>query len=339
MNDDYLWEGRGQAEPDVKQLEESLGQFQAAPPPLAIPNEEYEKLRQRGGAFWRLRWGWPRVALSAASVAALLALATGIWLWRPAPGEETSWAVARLAGTPRVGATPVTRSGQFAVGQWLETDAASRARIHVSDIGEVVVEPNSRLRLTEARAKRKQLFLEHGAMTARITAPPWLFYVDTPSATAVDLGCEYTLQADANGNGLLRVTLGWVQLFDGTRQAMLPAGAAAKIRHGFGPGTPYFENTSADFQRALEQLDFGSQSPAGRAAALTTILSEARKQDVLSLFPLLAHAPAEERGRVYDRLAELIPPPAGVTREGILRHDEQELNLWWAEWGLGHPKK
>lgn len=338
MNDDYLWEGRGQPESDVKRLEESLSEFRLDPPPLAIADEEYEKLGQ-GGVFSRVRWGWPRAALSAAGVVALLALATGIWLRRSGPGEESSWAVARLEGTPRVGAAAVTRSGRFAVGQWLETDGASRARIHVSDIGEVIVEPNSRLRLTEARANRKQLFLEHGAMTARITAPPWLFYVDTPSATAVDLGCEYTLEADENGNGLLRVTLGWVQLFDGTRQAMLPADSAAKMRHGFGPGTPYFEDTSAKFQRALEDLDFGSGSFSGRAAALTSVLSEARKKDALSLFPLLIHVRAEERGRIYDRLAELIPPPRGVTRDGILRHDEYQLNRWWADWGLGHPKK
>ena len=337
MNDDYLWEGRGQPEADVKRLEEGLSEFRVAPQPLAIPDEEFEKLRQRGG-FSGAWWRWPRLAPGAGALA-VVALATGLWLSHRVGSEQPSWAVARLEGTPRVGATAVTENGRFAVGQWLETDAESRARIDVGDMGEVVVGPNSRLRLTDARAKRKQLYLEHGAMTARITAPPWLFYVDTPAATAVDLGCEYTLEADEKGNGLLRVTLGWVQLFDGTRQVMLPADSAAKMRHGFGPGTPYFEDTSTEFQRALEELDFGTQSSPERAAALSTVLSEARKKDALSLFPLLIHVQDEERGRVYDRLAELIPPPAGVTREGVLQHDRREIDLWWDNWGLGHPKK
>ena len=337
MNDDYLWDGRGPSEPDVKRLEDVLERFRQDPPPLAMPDEEFERVRHRD-FFSQMFWFRPRLAL-AATVLGLFALAAGIWIARSVTREESGWGVARLGGTPRVGSTAVTRSAQITVGQWLETDAASRARVRVSNIGEVIVEPNSRLRLTEARTKRKQLYLERGALTARITAPPWLFYVDTPSATVVDLGCVYTLQADEDGNGLLRVTLGWVQFFDGARQSLLPAGSAAKMRHGFGPGTPYFEDTSPEFQRALEMLDFGPKDPAARAPALSIVLSQARKEDVLSLFPLLVHVPADERGRVYNRLAELIPPPPGVTREGILRRDSSQINLWWDQWGIGHPKK
>jgi len=32
---------------------------------------------------------------------------------------------------------------------------------------------------------------------------------------------------------------------------------------------------------------------------------------------------------VYDRLRQLAPPPAGVTKEGILRLDQPALDLWW----------
>ena len=58
--------------------------------------------------------------------------------------------------------------------------------------------------------------LSKGAIHARIWAPPKQFFVNTPSATAVDLGCEYTLQVDEDGGGLIRVTLGWVS-FEGER--------------------------------------------------------------------------------------------------------------------------
>ena len=36
-------------------------------------------------------------------------------------------------------------------------------------------------------------------MSARIWAPPRLFYVNTPSAVAEDLGCAYTLEVDDLG--------------------------------------------------------------------------------------------------------------------------------------------
>src|SRR5256885_9219045 len=35
-------------------------------------------------------------------------------------------------------------------------------------------------------------------------------FVDTAAGTAVDLGCEYVLNTDEDGLGLLRVTKGWV---------------------------------------------------------------------------------------------------------------------------------
>lgn len=337
MSDDYLWDTRGQADPEVRRLEEALGRFRQPAPELKLSDKEFEKLRDRGRIIW-MRWTWPRLAFAAGALA-MLVLALIFWQVRIRQHDETSWAVARLDGTPRVGATPVTQSAHLRVGQWLETDADSRARIRVSNIGEVVVEPNSRLRLAEAQTTRKQLSLEYGALTARITAPPWLFYVDTPSATVVDLGCEYTLEADEKGNGRLRVTLGWVQLYDGLREAMIPAGAAAKMRHGSGPGTPYYEDTTSEFQDALEIVDFGSKERAVRQPALSLILAQARKQDVLSLFPLLVHVPPEERGLVFDRLSVLVPPPPGVTREGVLGFDERQINLWWNEWGIGHPKK
>ena len=35
-----------------------------------------------------------------------------------------------------------------------------------------------------------------------------------------------------------------------------------------------------------------------------------------------------DRARVYDRMAALVPPPKGVTRDGVLRLDQQMLNQW-----------
>ena len=80
------------------------------------------------------------------------------------------------------------------------------------------VEPNSRLRLAGVGATDHRLELARGTMNAFIWAPPRLFFVDTPSATAVDLGCAYTLTVDDLGNGELHVMTGYVALADGSRK-------------------------------------------------------------------------------------------------------------------------
>ncbi|HYL10221.1 MAG TPA: FecR family protein [Candidatus Acidoferrales bacterium] len=338
MSDDYLWDRSGKPDPDVEHLEQLLGRFRhkrSAPEfPEVVPESPEAKRRGFGWLFLR----WPRLVFTTVAAAAV---AVGAWyVARPNPHrQEKGWAVTNLDGAPRVGTQAIARSGKIAVGEALETDQSSRAQIQVSNIGEVIIEPNSRVRLLETGGKKEGLALDRGALHARINALPWQFYVDTPSATAVDLGCEYTLTVDGTGAGLLRVTLGWVQFYAGDRQALIPAGAAARTRPGVGPGTPYFEDVSPQFRSALDEIDFGNGDPAARTAALNLILSQARKKDVLSLFPLLVHVPESERARIYDRLAQLVPPPPGVTREGIVHRDSRQMNLWWELWGLEHPKK
>ena len=85
--------------------------------------------------------------------------------------------------------------------------------------------PNSVLRT----AGGKRLTLQRGELHAFIWAPAREFVVDTPSARAVDLGCEYTLNVDEKGDGMLRVALGWVAFQVGDREAFIPAGA--HLRH------------------------------------------------------------------------------------------------------------
>jgi hypothetical protein len=94
-----------------------------------------------------------------------------------------------------------------------------------------------------------------------------------------------------------------------------------------GPGTPFFEDASALFLDALAKFDFAD----GGANALAVVIAEARPRDTLTLWHLLARVEGDERGRIYERLAALAPPPAGVTRDGIMRLDPAMLYEWKAQ--------
>src|ERR1700691_4648456 len=124
-------------------------------------------------------------------------------------------------------------------------------------MGAIEIEPNTKVWLIATRAGRHRIALQSGMIAARLWAPPATLSVVTPSATAIDLGCAFTLQADERGSGLLRVTSGEVQFQLDDRKAIVPAGAAALTRPGFGPGTPFYEDASGAFRLALERLDFG----------------------------------------------------------------------------------
>jgi hypothetical protein len=296
----------------------------------------------------------PVLAFTAAAALILIAGVGVLWLYLNPPAfppgpqritqstSKPSWQVRRLNGTPKIGSEGITTNGELAIGDWLETDGNSRARIDVGSIGNVDIDENTRVRLLATQPTEHRLELARGKMSARIWAPPRLFFVDTPSAVAADLGCAYTLEVDDQGGSLLRVTSGWVALQLKDRESMVPAGAACETRPGIGPGTPYFEDAPTVFRDALRKIDFDDDEPA-KSAALSSMLNQARPRDTLTLWHLLARVGGEDRVRVYEKMAAYSPPPAGVTREGVLRLDPDMLETWkheleWSWVGGGNKK-
>jgi hypothetical protein len=262
---------------------------------------------------------WP--ALAAAAVLAAVAI-TIVQVRRPGG----AWEVVPLAGAPRLDDEPIATASRLDAGEWLETDASSRARILFGPVGQVAVEPNTRVQLIAARRNEHRMALERGTIQARIWAPPRLFFVNTPSANAIDLGCAYTMHVEPDGRGLLRVTHGWVMLEDAGRESVVPAGAACRTYPRLGPGTPYFEDAGHDLIAALSRFDSG-----GRAGELKTVLAQARVRDTLTLWHLFQRVPPDARAGVLDRATALAPLPQGVTREALLRLDRASVDEWKQE--------
>ncbi len=323
-DDEYLWDGSGEPDPEIVRLETLLGELRHRGTAPGLPARSRHAF---GGSTWKAG------ALAAAAVVVLMG-AAGWYMWT----ARAAWRVETVAGTPVVGgaaqARPHTEDVKLRVGEWLVTDSVSRARVAVGNIGSVDVEPNTRVQLVEARGREHRMSLERGTIHARIWAPPKLFFVKTPSATAIDLGCEYTLAVDDFGAGLVRVLLGWVAFESDGRQAFIPQGAMCATRPGVGPGTPRYADAPAGYAEALNRLDFGSASDPQRRTALQVVVSSARPRDGLTLWHLLTRGTPEERAQVYDRLAALSPPPEGVTRSAVLAGKKDALDRWWDSIGV-----
>jgi len=322
----YLWDGSGEPDPEIVRLETLLGQLRQPGTLPALP------ARQPRGPRTMT---WTLAGISAIAAALLIAAAA----WYAVGSLRHGWSVQTIAGRPVVdgierGGGKSSSDARLGVGEWLETDALSRARIAVGQIGRVDVEPNTRLQLVEARGREHRMALTRGTIHARIWAPPKLFYVNTPSATAIDLGCEYTLQVDDSGAGLVRVTVGWVGFEGQGRESFIPQGALGATRPGVGPGTPYYEDAPSGYGEALSILDFASPDDSRRGAAFDLVVSSARRRDALTLWHMLTRGTPSERARVYDRLAALAPPPQGVARGEVLAGDRRALDRWWDSLGI-----
>jgi hypothetical protein len=328
---DYLWDRSGMADPEIRRLEHLLGTLRHHGQMPALPRAEVATGPSAG--FWRARAG--RLFYAASAVAATLSLAgIGAAAWVTLVQPRIGWSVQSLAGSPIVDGRAVQGSTRLGVGGWLTTGEGSRARVAVGQIGLVEVEPHTRLQLVEARGREHRMALTQGTIHARIWAPPRFFFVNTPSAVAVDLGCAYTLQVHPDGSGLVRVTHGWVGFEYSGRESFIPEGAMCATRPETGPGTPRYEDAPAAYADALSILDFAGADDSRRPDALERVLLQARPRDALTLWHLLQRGTSPERARVYERMAVLVPPPPGVTRADVLSGKRDAIDRWWDSLGL-----
>lgn len=333
MNEDYLWDGSGEKDPEVARLQRLLAPLRhqggAAPAP-ALPLMVRRPRRQMAYA-----------ALAAAG------LGLGVLLFLPRsprflPGiqppppvkratatpqagpEGSPAAVVALVGTPKLATHHIAAETPLILGAWLETDETSRARIEIPKLGVVEVTPRSRIRLVEASPRMQRLELAQGTILAKMIAPPRLFIIDTPSAAAVDLGCAYRLEVDPRGDGRIHVTAGYVSLESRGRSSLVPAGATCEMRKAQGPGTPYFVERAAALKDALMRLDFAAQG----AKALGEILHRATARDTLTLWHLLSRVDPAQRQAVFARLHALAKLPPELRKKDVLTLSPTALDAW-----------
>jgi len=352
MSDDrYLWDKTGEPDEETLALERALARHRwrgDAPPPAWVEGMRGEDFDGRRRPARR-----PARAFALLAVAALLLVAAALGIRqavREAPRADAPnggaagaapYRVVALAGRPTVEGGSVGADGAtfgLSPGQRLACDADARAELEVGDIGRVSLGPSSSLRVEAAGAAERAagaehvLFLERGTMTASIFAAPRVFQVGTPSGIAVDLGCVYTAVVADDGATWLCVDSGLVSFEAAARRVTVPAGASTRAWPVRGPGTPVWDAKPDAWREAVERLDERERYD---ESDLALVLATDDAQDSLTLWHLFAHPSRELRARVYDRLAALAPPPAGVTREACVARDADVLERWKDELGWG----
>jgi hypothetical protein len=302
MRDEYLWDRSGPADVEVERLEKLL-----AP------------LRYRPAAQRRM----PYAAIAAAAAVVLAAL--GIWRSPVSPAPATGWQVARVQGAARIGNRDASVAMTLHAGQVLRTAPDAHLELQDDALGTIELGPDSVLRAATAR----QVTLGRGSLHAFLWAPPRQFVVETPSARAVDLGCEYTIDVNPAGDGLLRVAMGWVAFQFQGRESFIPAGAECVTRRRTGPGIPFYEDAPEAMRQALDRFERGD------GAALGGLLQAARPRDGITLWHLLTRVPPQARGAVFDRFVQLVKLPGAENERGrILRGDPAAIDLCWNALGL-----
>ena len=288
MNDEYLWDGTGDPVPELQRLEHLLR-------PLGDPATPLRR------AQLQARRNWP-LALAAA----VALVCAGLYF---RPHTAPAW------DTPQ---------GPLYLGQWL--NVTEPTQIQVASIGNLTVAPGSRLRIESSRAGNYRARLEYGKLDALILAPPRQFFVDTPSALAVDLGCAYSLEVDRTGETRVSVRSGWVAFEKKGEEVFIPAGAHCRTSPAFGLGVPLYHDAPAALQASVTRFE------ESREVHLPQGL---RPKDGLTLWHLLRRVTPAQRAQVFDHFARVVNVPATVSRDRVLSGDHQAIDSLWSALQLG----
>lgn len=315
MNERYLWDKSGASDPEVARLEALLVRFRHAPTqepelPAGARRAPAPEVLPAEPAARESRW--KRVVVLAVAAAAMVC----VWVFL---GPEE----------PRVRGYSVVGEGGASivrVGDELET-GDDRAQMKIAELGHVAVEPRSRVRVEDCGTLAHRLFLEEGAIRARILGEPREFQVGTPSGLTVDLGCEYTLEVAPGGNAILEVFTGQVAFeFEG-RSVYVPEGALCLSTPDRGPGWPVFRDATSEFKQAAALLQ--SQGHFDSIEQEDAFFDGSR-DDTLTLWHAFddPRTSPEIARRAYERLSKIFPKPEGVTDDGLLSGDPSMRAAW-----------
>lgn len=320
--DDYLWDRRGPEDGEIARLERLLASS-AWRPRQRGPAPQRHRPGRRAGSRWR-------TAFAVAAVLGVFALGLQAWyVHRLQWPTAQPWRIAATEGEVTVAGERLVSTGELAPGAVLETGTDATARLEVARIGEMVLGGGSRFAVIETRDGRHRTRLQRGRLWARIWAPPGAFGVSTPAGDVYDLGCEFLLHANADGSGSLTVRSGWVQVEHAAHEVLVPEGARVEFGARGEPGIPYDLGASAAFVAALRELHAQDRRPEPNGATVQALVAAARPRDAISLLYLLQFHPSLREGPVFDRLAELMPPDAKVTREDLRARGRDALAPWW----------
>jgi len=234
------------------------------------------------------------------------------------------WKVTSLSGTPYISNEAMAKLDSIRDGEYIITNDTSRAELLIADIGKVIVEPNTKLMIVKGEDGKNRLSVIYGTIDADMKKVENPVPVDLPSAVAMDDGGSYKLTVDGSGDGLFYVRSGQVEVVSGSKQSVVPAGNLVMTRKDKGVGTPFSENSSSVFKKALFNFDFGNCD----VSCVNTILNYADKNDAVSLVNLIQDVDNEYKNQVYAKVASFVAPPRPIPKDSIPFFDENEIEDW-----------
>lgn len=240
-------------------------------------------------------------------------------------GMPSYWKVSNITGTPYISNEAMAKLDSIRDGEYIITNDSSRAELFITDIGKVIVEPNTKLMIVKGEDGKNRISVEYGTIDADMQPVSNPVPVMLPSAIAMDNGSSYKLTVDQAGDGLFFVRSGKVEVISDKKQSVATAGTMLMTKKDKGVGTPFNAGSSPLLKKALFDFDFGNCD----MTCVTTIVNAATDEDAITLVNMLPHVNNEYKDKLYNKAVVFAPPPPNVPRRDSIPYiNEKEIEEW-----------
>ncbi len=214
----------------------------------------------------------------------------------------------------------------------IRTQDNAQAIIFIPQTGKIQLMPASEITIIKAEDGDNKIKLNGGTIHVISSADMPDLTVEFSLAEVRDRSGTFTLTATAEKKALLNVEAGFVEINYGDEKIFVKDGYTCKLLSGGVPSIPYRINAPDSLKNMVENFSAAEDN----SSVADLIISSAGKDDMLTLLAMIPRVSQLQRQIIFQTIANHFPPPANVTRLGILKADEDMLYKWWEdmEWQL-----
>jgi len=244
------------------------------------------------------------------------------------------WQVEKIKGNPTLSDKPLSSVDSIKEGEWIITDDSSEAVIKIEGIGDIYIEPKSKIKIMKNEQGENNVYLEYGTINTNLTKPSGNnipFEVETVNGIVRDTkGGSYTFTMNDKGEGMIFVKDGIVNVVSNGREvnvvsngreSVIPSGKVCIVQAVNGPGVPFGFNTSPQFKNAIMYYDENS----GDLNAINNVIANSTSQDLVSLINLMPRVSPEVQNVIYSRV-QSIAPNIRIPKDSIKFFGLENLN-------------
>ena len=187
--------------------------------------------------------------------------------------------VDKLYGITSIGSNKIDNYGMLKPGNWLNTEEDSKSRIKLGILGEIEVEPSTKIKLLKDNNSGNYFYLQSGEIKASVWGAPRRLFIDSPSGEVIDFGSTFKYKVSSDNSSILKVESGWAALHFNDHFVIVPAGNECITN--FEIGIPFNVNSSKEFKQKLNDFENG------KTITIAEVISKAAKNDLISLWYLL----------------------------------------------------